>query len=156
MGLKNLLLKPFRSSFKAPTINTPMSTIELPSVKFCMALISISFIFIAGGIVYCWVQGSPMMGYIRRREDGKITLSWYDNNGLGSQFGGEGIIASSTYTLGALSLLAAVYVMKNGHTEDDLTDTVLYFFALSAPVWPILSLMVFQTKIPGYFPLPRA
>lgn len=149
MGIPELLLKPFKKWFKPPVLETPFSTIELPRVSICMTIIFASFFFIYGGFVFCQVRGMPLSGYIRGR-DGKPVLSWIES-GLNSQFLAEGIISSIIVSCGALSLIAAVYLLQKDEPFNEI-DGALEKFAFTAPIWCFSSYIMFNQKIPSFFP----
>ena len=152
MTISETLLKPYKRWFHPPKLDTPFSTIQMPSIKFCMVIIFISFIVISGGLVFCWVQGIPLVGYVRGN-DGQPVFSWVDNSGLSSQFLAEGFLASLVYSLGSLSLMAAYYVFTN-KDKDDVFIKALTAFSYTSPFWGIFSLMLFRTKISSYLPTP--
>ena len=151
MGIKEILLSPF-NYFAVPEIDIPISTIDIPGPIPCMIIISITFIFCSGGLVGCIVNKSPFLGFIRT-SDGNIIQSCFDNMGLSYQFGAEGILAGATYTLGGLSILAVCYVLTH-QGQKGIFYNILYYFGLSSIIWLWLAIMVFQKKIPGYFPSP--
>ena len=152
MTITEKLLYPYKKWFNPPKLDTPFSTIELPSIKVSMIIVFFSFIVISGGLVFCWVQGIPLIGYIRG-QDGQPVFSWVDNSGLSSQFLAEGILASLVYSLGSLSLMAAYYVFTNPN-KNDIFFNLVNAFAHTAPIWGLFSLMLFRTKIGSYFPSP--
>ncbi|OHS94070.1 hypothetical protein TRFO_39737 [Tritrichomonas foetus] len=150
MKFTELLLLPFQRFFKPPVLHTPLSTIQWPNIIFSTCLLFVSFLVISGGVVFCYVNGMPMIGY-HRDQSGQIVSSWIDPNGLSSQYLAEGIIASLMFSLGAASFMAAFFVMTKKGKPTEI-DRLLNIFACSAPVWPIMSLFVFKQKIPSYFP----
>jgi hypothetical protein len=151
MGLSEFLLIPFRRAFRPPVLNTPFSTIKMPSVVLTLPICGISFFIITSGFVYCFVTGMPMVGY-SRDESQRIVASWISPNGLSSQFLAEGIIAAMTFTLGAASLIVAFYEVMKPEKDKSEFDRFLTYFAYSAPFWQFAALQVFRMKIPAYFP----
>ena len=148
--IKNILLKPFEL-LNPPRVELPTGFIQIPSLKLVMPIIFISFAICAGGVIHCFVNGMPLLGVIRR-PDGKIVESCFSNYGLGSQFLAEGLIATGVYTLGSLSLLSAVYVIKNENRKDTTLYKIVFGFSVFSPIWILFSIMIFRCKIPQYNP----
>lgn len=152
MGFSELLLYPFKKHFKAPILVTPVSTIKLPPTGVTVTLVFLSFFVIVGGFIYCFVNGIPMVGY-RRDQHGNPVPSWIDPNGLSSQFLAEGMVASMIFSLGALSIMCAFYVMNKSKKEKEGEfDKYLRGFGYTAPLWTFLAFQLFHIKIPNYFP----
>jgi len=150
MTIKETLLKPFSRWFKAPSLDTPFSTIPIPSPKMSMVIVFTSFFIIVGGFVFCTVRNMPMFGAVRGN-DGRPVLSWIDLGGLNSQFLAEGIIASMTFTCAAASLITA-YTFLDKQRKPTQFDSLLRSFAMSSPIWCLLSYMIFHAKISSFVP----
>ena len=150
MTLKNLLLKPYLKWFKPPTLDTPFSTIKLPSPFVSMGIIFSSFFIIVGGFVFCTVRNMPLFGAVRGN-DGRPILSWIDLGGLNSQFLAEGIISSFTFTAAALSLISAYYLLDKNYKPNEYTG-ILRFLAMSSPLWCFFSYVIFHAKISSFVP----
>jgi hypothetical protein len=151
MGLANLFIRPFEKYFRPPILDTPISTIRLPAPGLTVTVCVVSFFIITSGFVFCFVNGMPMTGYYRD-ENGHPTMTWIAKNGLSSQYLAEGLIASGTYSLGALSLIAAFYEMNKNAAEMTEIDRFFVGFAYTAPIWAYAGFNVFHMKIPSYFP----
>ncbi|EAY22228.1 hypothetical protein TVAG_094030 [Trichomonas vaginalis G3] len=153
-SFKDLALTPFTDGyFTAPDLNIPLSTIKIPSLFVCMLIVAISFVVIAGGTIFCWVQGIPFI-YPRLNEKGQIETVVFMQE-LSYQTGCEGIIASSVYLFASLSLISACYVMQKKQTsDDDILYNCALVFGYTSPFWIICAIIVFRCKIPRYFPTP--
>lgn len=149
MDFKGLLLFPFRYLKPVP-LNVPLRTIKVPPPSFCLFLILVSYFFITAGTVYCYVHGHGLLGMVRG-PNGRIVPSWFDNQGLGSQFLAEGFMASTIYLLGALSFLAAIYSFTAENKRSNMC-VLCSAFSLTCPIWGILSIMLFRVKVPSFFP----
>lgn len=152
MTIKDVLLKPFKTTFAPPKFNAPISTIAMPSLLTCMILVCTSFFLILAGSVYCYVNKMPIFHY----NSGK--LFWYLPDLQGQLFS-EGLISSLVCTTGALALLSAFFVL--GASEDYKKKNKIIFiyiqlFACSAPVWGIMYIMLYRVKMPQFFPTPFA
>lgn len=148
--MPDFLLTPFKKWFKAPTIETPFSTIKLPPLGVIITIIFASFAVITSGFVFCVVRGMPMMGYTRGR-DGKPKASWIDLHGLSNQFLAEGIVAAMMFSLAAASLISAVYILSKPESEE-LSDIqeALKKFAYTSPLWCMLSYQIFSMKFGSF------
>lgn len=149
MGFSDFLLHPFQKWLKAPILETPFSTIELPRLSVCMSIIFVTFFFIYGGFVFCQVRGIPLSGYARGR-DGKPILTWIEPS-LSSQFLAEGIISSIIVSCGALTLISAAYLLQKDEPFSEM-DKVIEKFTFTAPIWCFGSFIIFNLKIPPFFP----
>ncbi|KAH0794324.1 oligosaccharyltransferase complex subunit OSTC-like [Histomonas meleagridis] len=157
MPLSETLLIPFKKFFKAPVVETPISTIKMPSTAVTTTLVFISFFVIVGGFIFCYVNNMPLFGYARN-QNGQIYQTWIDTQGgLSSQLLAEGILCSFVYTLGAASVIAAFYAMSHEHDKDK-GEFVKFMglFGCSTPIWMFLAFQLFRMKIPSYFPKFRA
>lgn len=155
MKLSELSLLPFRY-LSPPTISTPFSTIRVPPTPVTMGIVFASFIFISGGFVFCHVKGMPAAGYVRGR-DGKVYSTWIDYGNIGNQFLFEGIVASSLFSLAAASIMSAFVILlrdDDERSEKNKNDfySILEKFAMSSPIWCILSYAIFHMKIPSFSP----
>jgi hypothetical protein len=151
MGLSEFLLIPFRRGFRPPALDTPFSTIKMPSVILTLPICVISFFIITSGFVFCFVTGMPMVSYTRD-EHQNVVSSWISPHGLSHQFLAEGIVAALTFTLGAASLIAAFYELTKPEKDKTDFDDFLKMFGFTAPFWQICALQVFRMKLPSYFP----
>ena len=151
--MKALLRKPFENFFQAPELETPLSTIKMPSTWVSMPLMLLSFFVISSGIVFCYVNGMPLTGYYRG-PDGNPVWTWIDENGLSSQYIGEGLLASMIYTGGACAFIAAFKVLEKRKSGG--AAWVWKVLAYSIPVWILASFQMFHRKIPSYFPTFRS
>lgn len=153
---KKFILSPFENTnLVAPELEIPMSTISIPSLFYCMILVSISFVIISAGTIFCWVQGIDFMPLVRG-QNGKPTYLVFAQ-GLSYQTGAEGFIASVVYILTALSLLSACYALKSSQANEneyDFFTQCLSLFGYSTPIWIICSILTFRSKIGSYFPNP--
>ena len=150
MPLSEILLIPFKKYFKPPVVETPFSTIKMPSIYITVSLVFLSFFVIVGGFIFCYVNDMPLFGYARN-QNGQIYQTWIDTHGIGSQLLAEGMLCSLTYSLGAASLIAAFYAMTHEKEKSDFVKFVGYF-GCSTPIWMFLAFQIFRMKIPSYFP----
>lgn len=156
-SFKQLILSPFTETQLAPPeLYTPFSTIKIPSLFICMLIVSISFLFIAGGQIYCWVQNMPFMPTIMGENGQPKVIIFHPE--VSGQVGAEGFVASGVYLLTSLSLIAGVYSLKFGTKkntqEDEILETLITIFAYTSPLWVFMSVLVFRGKVPSYLPRP--
>lgn len=150
MGFTEFLLRPYQKWFNAPEIEIPFSTIPMPDIKITTVLVFASFFIIVGGNIFCFVNGIPTYGY-ERGQDGKPVLVWISSNNLSYQFVAEGVIASMVFSVGAGAMIAMFYVLnKKGELSE--IENVLKYYAATAPLWILVSLILFRVKIPSYAP----
>lgn len=171
MGIvKNTLLLPFKTAFKLPTVDLPVSVIPIPPTNFCMFIILVSFFFTTGGFVYCAVRGAPFMGG-RYTKDGKVIRSWYQPGQ--NQFGAEGFIIAGVFTIGAFSLLCAMVNLENvtkksqvneekakkkntkkNAKKDEQNDNSMAdlagYFGMTGIFWCFLTYVIFTVKMPSF------
>lgn len=150
--MSSKLLIPFRRWFRAPVVDTPFSTISVPSVWIVMSIIFISFSVITSGFVFCVVRGMPVSGPIRGK-DGKPVLSWIDvGGGISNQFLGEGIIAAIVFSLSASSFIASYYILTREPTKGKPEEVNQYLrkFAFTSPLWCFLSYHIFTWKLGSF------
>jgi hypothetical protein len=156
MGLSEVLLRPFQTFFRAPILNIPISTITVPPVPFLMVITFGSFCIITSGTVFCFVRGIGMVGHVRGR-DGHPVVSWMDTQGVGSQFGVEGLIAAMMFSASAASFIASIVILQKPEDEElSEIDQVMRNFAFSCPLWCLLSFWIFSAKVGSFRPSFRA
>jgi hypothetical protein len=151
MGLSEFLLIPFRRRFRPPVLETPFSTIKMPSVALTVPLCGLSFFIITSGFIYCFVTGMPMVGYTRDEQQ-RIVAAWISPNGLSHQYLAEGIVVAFTFTLGAAALIVSFYELTKPEKDKTELDHFLTMFGYTAPLWEFFALHIFRMKIPSYFP----
>ena len=149
--MADLLLLPFTRWVRAPVIETPISTIQMPSTYISVPICVLSFFVITSGTIYCFVNNMPMSGYYRD-DRGRIRSTWM-SEGLSNQYLAEGLVAALTLSAGACALIAAYQVM--GKEDEELTgvEMSIKWFGVSAPLWAFFTFHVFRMKIPSYFPM---
>jgi hypothetical protein len=150
MTIQDLLLFPFRKYFRAPGLDIPFSTIKMPRVWLTVTLCLGSFFVITSGYIYCFVSGTPMVGY-SRDQFGGILQTWISPS-LSSQYLTEGIMAAIIFTMGAGSLIAAFYAIHIPEKQQSELDHWIALFGYTCPVWQVFALVLFRMKIPSYFP----
>ena len=151
MTISEKLLLPFQKFFKPPTINTPFSTIKMPSTIITVSLVFASYFVIVGGFIFCYVNGMPMTGY-SRNEKGQIIHTWFSQGGLSNQYLGEGIICSIIFSLGAASMIAGYYAICHQQDKDNEIVKIAEFFGCTTLIWAFIGFKLFNMKIPSYFP----
>ena len=154
--MPDILLTPFKRWFRAPVIETPFSTVPVPSTPILMSVIFFSFGVITSGFVFCVVRQMSMTGYIRGA-NGRPVVSWIDLTSLSNQFMAEGMVAAIMFSLAAASLIGAFYILSKDENEK-LTDVESFIknFSYTAPLWCLLSYEIFHMKFraftPSFFP----
>lgn len=162
MKLKDLLLLPFKSTFRPPVLRIPVSTLQFPALPISMSIMLTSFALIVGGIVFCIVNGSPFIGAVKL-QDGRYAPAWI-NRGM-YQFGCEGVVIGSVLSLGSLSLILGHVFLENLNTEDDTVepvnekskksnnkqddmdiDTCISNFGYTILIWMILAYLIYTYK----------
>ncbi|EAX97388.1 hypothetical protein TVAG_374690 [Trichomonas vaginalis G3] len=153
-SFKDIILAPFAEDrFFVPELEIPISTIKIPSMTICMLIVFSSFMVISAGTIFCWVHNSPFIGG-QYDQNGKIRTLVF-SEGMSWQFGAEGFLASMVYVMTAFSFLASYYVFK--HQNDNPNDPTIIaakVFGYTSPVWIILMIMTFRSKLRQYFPTP--
>jgi len=140
------LMLPFRV-MRPPVLETPITTIRMPSTNVTVPLLILSFFVIIGGVVFCAVTRAPIMS-LHRNDQGRVVASWMSKNDVSHQCVAEGIVFAAVVTLGALSAIAAAVVMREQRTG--LAFAYLERFAFTLPIWVLLCFEVFVMKMPSY------
>jgi hypothetical protein len=150
MKFSEALLVPFRYLGRPPVLETPMSTIPLPSSRFTTPLVIASFFACVGGFVYCYVDHSPMWD-MRGQSRGQTARSWVARGDLSHQVIMEGIVISTILSMGGLSLVAIFTAMtRKKKDRTGLIYSLIYRFGFTLPIWAFLAFEVFRAKIPSY------
>lgn len=136
--------------FKPPVLNTPFTTIPLPSTKLTVPIVLTSFGVILSGIVFCYVNKARYWGQTWS-PDGKVVKSWLERNSLSNQCWMEGFVVAVVSVMGGISAIAAYYAMS---TPKKQRKGVLYgyieAFGHTIPIWALLLFEVCSAKIPSY------
>jgi hypothetical protein len=147
--LSDILLAPFLNIFCPPLIETPFSTLSVPTVHLTLPACLISFFLIVSGVVYCSVTEAPWIGYIPTEND-EPSISWIAVGDVETQFLTEGLVAGIFLSFGALSLIALFY--EASKVDLRKRSRVLRSCGMSAPFWIFATFVIFRLKVPAYLP----
>jgi hypothetical protein len=141
------LMLPFRI-ISPPILDTPLSTISIPSTFLTVPILLLSFGATIGGFVYCWVKKSSWERIIYN-EKGQSTSFLLVPHHLHDQSLTEAFIVGGIFGLGGLSLVAA-YVVLKAEKKTGLFYGFTYLYGMTFPVWAILSYEIFKMKFSNW------
>jgi hypothetical protein len=144
MGLSDFFLLPFRILLPS-ILETPMSTIRLPSTLLTMLLVIVSFSAIVGGAVYCYVRHPPWTESVVDRTGAKQNV-WICQNRLGELVQIEAVIVGIVFGLAGLSLIAAFSALT-ARNRTGFIYAYVYRFGFTFPVWAIITFIIFKMKL---------
>jgi hypothetical protein len=146
MAPSAVFMLPFRFLLP-PILETPLSAIGLPSTKFTVLLLILSFGTIVGGAVYCYVTRPGWM-WTAVDARNRTQVLWL-SAGISDQVGAEACVVGAIFALGGLSMIAAFYVLAAG-SRRGLVHAYIYRFAFTFPVWAVMSFFVFKMKVTSW------
>jgi hypothetical protein len=149
MPLSDFFLLPFRV-LVPPLLETPLSTIPLPSTRWSVPLLLASFFAIVGGFVYCVVDERFMWNTSVDR-NGVTSRTWIIRDSLSDQTYLEGIVIAGIFAFGGLSMIAVFSALSaSKRARAGLMYPYVYRFAFTFPIWLVLAFEVVRLKLPFY------
>lgn len=148
MKIKEFVLSPF-NHLRCPDLDTPLSTIPMPPVFVCMALICISFFVIIGGFIYCIIRNVDFMS-AKRLANGQIVPVIIA--GGYTQTGAECFIVGGLFTVGGIALTAGFMFLynrnrtKQNKNEEEQLD-LRSVLALTSLLWVFIVYLIFTSKM---------
>jgi hypothetical protein len=137
--LSRALMLPFRV-LNPPVVETPFSTVGIPPTYLTVPVLLLSIGTMIGGFVYCRVNDVGWDCYL----PGHLICP-----GQGTQGLKEAVIVGAIVALGGLSLVAAYHAVT-AEKRAGLVHAYVYRYAMTFPVWALLSYEVVKTKLPQW------
>ncbi|EAX87964.1 hypothetical protein TVAG_111990 [Trichomonas vaginalis G3] len=147
MKFKDAILAPIKH-FNVPDVKTPLSTIPIPPLFVCMAIVCVSFFVIIGGFIYCIIRDVEFIS-AARGPDGKVVpvviAGGYTQTGI------ESFIVGAIFTIGGIALTSGFRFLhdrnqsKKVKKQDDLDFNGI--FGLTALMFIFLMYLIFVSKM---------